>query len=66
MDDALLVRGFERLRDLSRDGQHFVQRNRSARDAVGERVAVDELEHERSHTISVFQSVDRADVGMIE
>ena len=64
--DALLVRGFERLRDLSRDGQRFVQRYGSARDAVGQRLAVDQLEHQGPNTIRVFQSVDRADVRMIE
>ena len=36
MDDALLVRGFERLGDLPRDGQRFVERKASARDALGE------------------------------
>ena len=37
MDDALLVRGFERLGDLPRDRQRFVERQRPARDALGER-----------------------------
>ena len=30
MDDAVLVRRFERLRNLSRDRQRFVDRNRAA------------------------------------
>ena len=34
MDDALLVRGFERLGDLPGDGQRFVERDRATRDAL--------------------------------
>ena len=34
MDDALLVRRFERLRDLLRDRQRLVERNRAPRDAL--------------------------------
>ena len=37
MDDALLVRRFERVGDLPRDGQRLVERDRPARDALGER-----------------------------
>ena len=37
MDDALLVRGFERLGDLLRDRQRLVERNRALRDAIRER-----------------------------
>ena len=43
MDDALLVRGFERLGDLPRDGQRLVERDRPARDALGQVFALDEL-----------------------
>ena len=34
MDDALLVRGFERVGDLPRDRQRLVDRDRAARDAL--------------------------------
>ena len=37
MDDALLVRGFERLGDLPRDRQRLGERKRALRDAIGER-----------------------------
>ena len=37
MDDALLVRGFERLGDLLRDRQRLVERHRPSRDASRER-----------------------------
>ena len=47
MDDALLVRRFERLRDLPRDRQRLVEGQRAARDPIGERVALDQLEDQR-------------------
>ena len=50
MDDALLVRRFERLGDLPRDRQRLVERNRPARDAVGERRPFDQLQDERRAT----------------
>ena len=50
MNDPLLVRGFERVRDLLRDRQGFVDRDRAARDPLREVLALDELHHERAHT----------------
>ena len=47
MDDALLVRGFERVGDLLRDRQRFVERDRAARDALRQILALDEFHHER-------------------
>ena len=47
MDDALLVRRFERLGDLLRDRQRLVERNRPLRDAVGQRRPLDQLHHQR-------------------
>ena len=44
----------------------FVERYGSARDAVSQRLAVDQLEHQRLDTIGVLESVNRADVGMIQ
>jgi hypothetical protein len=37
VDDALFVRRFKRVGDLPRDRQRLVERNRSLRDAIGER-----------------------------
>ena len=42
-----LVRRFERVRDLSRDRQRFVDRNRAPRDALREILAFDQLHHQR-------------------
>ena len=66
MDDASLVRRFERLRDLLRDGQRLIERNRSLRNAVGQCRPFDQLQHERPHAVRVFKPVDRGDIGVIE
>jgi hypothetical protein len=71
VDDALFVRRFERLGNLSRDGEHLGDRHRSARDAVRERLALDQLEHECAEVVSgvslsFFDAVNRCDVGMIQ
>ena len=67
MDDALLVRRLERFRDLLRDRDRFVDGNRSALQALGEVLALDQLEHEEAAAVrDSFEAVDRADVGMVE
>jgi hypothetical protein len=48
MDAALLVRGFESLRDLSGDGQRLGDRYRPAGHVRGEIVTLDEFHHECS------------------
>ena len=49
MDDAVLVRRFEGLGDLLRDGQRLSNRYRPARDLCGEVHALDEFHHERAN-----------------
>ena len=66
VDDALLVRRFERLGDLRRDRPGVGQRQRSLRDPIGKCRARHKLEHERMHSSAVFEAVDVADVRMIE
>ena len=66
MDDPLLVRRFERLRDLPRDRQGLVERDRAARNALREIVALDELHHEGVHARRFLEAVDRGDVRMIQ
>ena len=56
MDDALLVRGFERLRNLLRDRQRLVDRDRAARNALGQIVALDEFHHERGDAVRLSSS----------
>ena len=66
MDDALLVRRFERFGDLSGDRQRLVDRQWPLRNAVRQGRAVDELHHERIHAGRVFEPVDGRDVRVIE
>ena len=66
MDDALLVRRFERFGDLPGDRQRFVDRDRSVRNAIGEGRSLDELHDERLHAVRVFEPVDGRDVWMIQ
>ena len=66
MDDPALVCGFQCIGDLTRDRERVVQRKRTLGDHVRERLALDELEHQRRAAIHVLEAVDRADVGMIQ
>ena len=66
VDDPLLVRGFERVRDLPGDGQGFVERHGAARDTLRQIVTVDEFHHESRHAPAFLETVDRGDVRMIE
>ena len=66
MDDALLVRGFERIGDLLRDRQGFVEWNRAARNALRQVLALDEFHHECRDVGCLLEAVDRGDVGMVE
>ena len=63
MDDAVFMRGFERVRDLARDRQRLVERNGTLRDAIGERGTLDQFQHQRLHAVGFFESVDATDVG---
>ena len=66
MDDSPLVRRFERLGDLLRDGQGLLKRNRPLRDAVGERRSLDHLHHEGLDAVALFEAMNLADVGMVQ
>ena len=46
MDESLAVRLVERVGQLHRVGEGLIERQRSARQALGERLALDELHHE--------------------
>ena len=42
-------------------------RQRAARaSAIGQRLALDQLEDQRAHAVGLLEAVDRGDVGMIE
>jgi hypothetical protein len=66
MDDVLLVRRFERLSDLLRDLERFLDRHRATSDPISERRPIDEFHHQRVYAIRVFEPMDMRDVLMVE
>ena len=66
MNDALFVRGFDRLSDLPGDAQRFVERQRTAAELVRERRPVDEFEDQRCAGWRVGEAVDGGDVGVVQ
>ncbi len=66
MDDAALVRRFERLRDLLEDRECVARRHRTAFDPLRQRLAGHELHLEERRVAYFFEPVQRGDVGMIE
>jgi hypothetical protein len=46
MNDALLVRCFERLGNLPRNRQRLLDRDRPPRNAISERLPLDELQYQ--------------------
>ncbi len=66
MDDAALVRRFERVGHLPGDGERLGNRERAGLEAIRERVAFDELHHEEMTPGGFLHSVERGDVRVIE
>ncbi len=66
MDDALLVCGFERDGNISGKAHRIRNGDRSALDALGERLTVHQLHRDAARRARLFESVDLGDVGMIE
>jgi hypothetical protein len=65
MNDALLMRGLEGLRDLLGDAERLIDGNRPARDALIQTLAV-EFEHEELRVVGLLEAVDLPDLWMIE
>jgi len=66
MEAPLFVRSFECFAHLPRDGQCVGNRDRTARDMVGERRPLDQFHHEGLHTTSIFQPVNRGDIVVVQ
>ena len=65
MDNPLLVRGLQRFGDLRRNGEGLLDRDRPLRDPVGECRALDELHHQPSDAVRLFQAVNGRDVRVV-
>ncbi len=66
VDDALLMRGFERVGDLPGDRHRLVSRQRAVGQPIGERHTIDELENEEPGGGVFLDAVDAGDMRMIQ
>jgi hypothetical protein len=66
MHDALLVRGGERIQNLTRDGHCVGQRKAAARDHLRECLTFHELHDDGADVLDFFEAVDRSNVRVIE
>ena len=60
------MRRFEGFRDLLRDGQGFIERDRPLLDAVRQRRPLNQFEDQRLDALSLLQPVDAPDVGVVQ
>ena len=71
MDDAALVRGFQRVGHLAPDGNRLGNRQAGhtrppgSCEAIGQGLAFDQLHHQRLQPAAFFDPVQRRDVGMV-
>ena len=66
MEDAALVGGFERLRDLECEPETFGDWNRAPLEPLGERLALDQLGDQERRAVGFFKAVDTRSAGMVE
>ena len=66
VNDSMLVSQVQRVRNLPRNLQRFFERNRAARDPIGECLPVDEFQHQGLCAIRLVHAVDARDVRVIE
>jgi hypothetical protein len=65
VNDALLVRGFERVGNLMRDRQCLIERHCPASDPLRQILALDEFHRERAHALALVKAVNVRDVRMV-
>ena len=66
MDDALPMRGRQRIRDGRRNGKETIDREAAPGDHAVERLALDQLHREEVHALGLLDRVDRHDVRVID
>src|SRR5215475_5738338 len=65
MNDSLFVCDIERISDLTRDGKNLINR-KPAGYFLCEGVSFDQLQHKRTTTSRLLDSIDRTDVWMVQ
>ena len=65
VDDAFLVRRFERLRDLTADSKGLDHRQATAQQAVAKSITGHELHHEKRRALGFVEFVHSGDVRMV-
>ena len=66
VDDASLVRRFERVGDLLRDRERLLNWHRAALQPLGERLPFDQFHHEKMAVARFLHPVERRDMLMIQ
>jgi hypothetical protein len=60
------MRGLKRIRDPAAYSQGFFNRERLSAEPLRQCFTLNKLQHEEAFSFSLFQSIDRSDVGVIE
>ncbi len=66
VDDSLVVRLFQRLGDLSGDGEALLERQGSRGEPFGQRRSLDELHDEGADAARLFEAEDGGDVRVVQ
>src|ERR1044071_1582013 len=66
MNDALFVRGLERIGNLQRDAQRRVDTQRATLQPLGEGFAFDELHDEEMTAVVLLESVERRNPRVVQ
>jgi hypothetical protein len=66
VDDALFVRGFERIGNLARDGERLFEREWTASNTLRKILSVDQFHHQRGLTVCSLDAVNLRDVWVVE
>jgi hypothetical protein len=66
MHDAALMGAFERISDLPRDRECFIDRDRTLRDPIRESRTLDELHDQEGTGLAFFDAMNVRDIRMVE
>ncbi len=66
VNHTFLMRSFERCGDVTGDRERRRDRRACLSKPLGQRLAFDQLQHERANAVDIFEAINRADVRMIE